>query len=106
MLLNSFIVVFNDVLNDDLNFLVLLNFRSAFSITCVSTALLVLDVAFVTYAFFVSPQNFDQVEVVGGASVPVHNYKSIVQPHLQNSVEKLHICLFIQIVPSPLMLVE
>ena len=107
LLFYSLIVVFNDVLDHNFNFLVLLNFRSSFSITCVRTTLLILDVAvFVTDAFFVGPQNFYQVEVVCSASVPVHDYKSIVQPHLQDSIEELHVGLFIQIVPSPLVLME
>ena len=104
---DSLIVVFNNVLDHNLNFFVLLNFWSSFSITCVRTTLLVLNVAiFVADAFFVGPQNFYQVEVVGSASVSIHDYKSIVQPHLQDSIEELHVGLFIQIVPSPLVLME
>jgi len=91
--------VLNDVLDNDLDFFVLLGFSRA-QVRCVTLELIRM------HTVFISTQHFDKVEVVARARVSIHDDEAVLKPHSKDAIEELHIGVLIEVLPTPLVLVE
>ena len=103
--------VLKDILDHNLNLLivtllhiVVLFFRSSRSVAL--AVFVVVATVVLAEIVLVGSENFHEVKVVAGTRVSVHEDEAIAQSHAQHAIEKLHICLPIQVLPDPFELME